>query len=1159
MKTRLKRLLSGVLALAMVFSLMPTSSMVAYAVESLVTLDKDTLSDGPITATVASTFGDCMAVVSNVNPVIIKAESGYKLTKIEFTSGVPYGFRFTTEYIRATPGNVTLTSGKATVANIESDTLTISSKDTACFSIDSITVYYEEDAPQHVHDWGDEDGVCTVCGYECTHDWSNEDGQCSICWMNCPHTEGIEDGKCKTCGADCKHNNWEPWITDPAYHTRYCSDCHKEDTNFHSWENSVCTVCSYGCPHESYNYDGKCTQCGKPCPHTNLTWEYDDKSHTGVCAACGVYEVSGDHEFVDGDCICGYENPHKATTTYGKDGTNHWFTCAVQGCTEHKFKETAHQLVEGACVCGVVCTHQWNSETGICNVCSMECPHFSYNENYACANCGKPCTHPVYNMVLGACQTCRKPCTHSWNATTGKCDVCAMSCKHDFDADHICTICGAKARIYMEDDTLYVLADGVNPNDYGQFSNSIKHIVFAEGVSSISYFGSMQNLETVTFSSTIRRINSSAFSYCYKLKKVSLNEGLETIPFDAFFGCSSLTDINFPSTLKTIKEYAFSDCSSLTDVTFPAALTSIGASAFQYCTSLKNVVIEHGVFVDHNTFGSCTGLESITFCNDPAQTTTIQGQPFYSCSSLKEVVLGASVKTIPGGMFYGCSNIEKLVIGNKDVVLNGSSFYNVGSQAKPATLILPEDWERDVPVEGQQWNSGWFVLACNHTNMTWNTDLYSHVGTCEDCGEYEVSGDHVYVDGVCVCGFEQAFADYLVNAAATVEAMAGEDDSQAVSDLIDAALEAIFAVEFDSTKSDEENQAVIDDIIAQLTSDIAAQKAAEELAERTEAYEDFKTDAIDTIEAMRTPDDSETVTNLIDNAEQEVENAEFDAEMTDEENQAVINNIINQLINDLKAQNVVCVSAKTVSVQNGTFHLALGGKLVGEYTFEAVSGGWAIKDETGYLTIVNGKLTHTDAPAAWEYKNGGFSMSFKTTTTVLLFFKTTKTTTYYLSGADSVSTSTVKAVLTETITANAHTFGALVNLKNGTHKHTCSACGEVETLNCVYDNDTHVCECGAYDPAFVNVKIDAVVEKVTSRYLLFFTRTTYRATITTAAEGTTVKKVEYSTNDGKSWKSGTSFTSSSAIEKFKVRVTDANGTVYNYTYPDDAVMVEVVE
>lgn len=83
----------------------------------------------------------------------------------------------------------------------------------------------------------------------------------------------------------------------------------------------------------------------------------------------------------------------------------------------------------------------------------------------------------------------------------------------------------------------------------------------------------------------------------------------------------------------------------------------------------------------------------------------------------------------------------------------------------------------------------------------------------------------------------------------------------------------------------------------------------------------------------------------------------------------------------------------------------------------------------------------------------------------------------------------------------------------------------------------------------VSVNADVKVTKTSSSSLLgkLFKIYNYTAVIDVNANGVDVKSVQYSTNN-KTWKNGTEYSKTSNISTLYVRVTDTNGTVYNFLY-----------
>ncbi len=104
------------------------------------------------------------------------------------------------------------------------------------------------------------------------------------------------------------------------------------------------------------------TACGEE--HKAVSdWSSNATHHWHACSVKDCKEHEGEKAFnyaehtgmEDHICdVCGYKE-HKATTTYGKDDTKHWFTCQIEGCKEH-FGEATHNYdaTTHECVCGKV-------------------------------------------------------------------------------------------------------------------------------------------------------------------------------------------------------------------------------------------------------------------------------------------------------------------------------------------------------------------------------------------------------------------------------------------------------------------------------------------------------------------------------------------------------------------------------------------------------------------------------------------------------------------------------------------------------------------------------------------------------------------------------------------------------------------------------------
>jgi len=208
-----------------------------------------------------------------------------------------------------------------------------------------------------------------------------------------------------------------------------------------------------------------------------------------------------------------------------------------------------------------------------------------------------------------------------------------------------------------------------------------------------------------------------------------------------------------------------------------------------------------------------------------------------------------------------------------------------------------------------------------------------------------------------------------------------------------------------------------------------------------------------------------------------------------------------------------------------------------------------------YLALEGGKLVVSDSAFAWTYSNGRFSSSSSSGSTgmswiEILFGIVNKSSTYYL-----VSSGNTVTVSTSNSSASAKFIAEVTGEHNyskakpvdGNHVSVCSNCGYEKTEIC---NDDNCVLCNAS----VNVSVSVTKSEPTHwlEILLGGGSSSYKASITTVANGTEVDSVEYSLN-GTTWTKGTSFTSKTEISSFSIRVNADNGLTYNYIYSNGSV------
>ena len=141
----------------------------------------------------------------------------------------------------------------------------------------------------------------------------------------------------------------------------------------------------------------------------------------------------------------------------------------------------------------------------------------------------------------------------------------------------------------------------------------------------------------------------------------------------------------------------------------------------------------------------------------------------------------------------------------------------------------------------------------------------------------------------------------------------------------------------------------------------------------------------------------------------------------------------------------------------------------------------------------------------------------------------------------------------------AHTFSQKWSKDSTHHWHAATCIHKDQKADYAEHTDSNKdgkCDkCGAkLSKPTAPVKISvSVKDKTETQYIGFWpfgyykNVKTYTATIKTEATGTKVTKVQYQLNGGR-WTTGTSVSSDKPINSLKVRVTDSNGKVYDYTY-----------
>ena len=125
-------------------------------------------------------------------------------------------------------------------------------------------------------------------------------------------------------------------------------------------------------------------------------------------------------------------------------------------------------------------------------------------------------------------------------------------------------------------------------------------------------------------------------------------------------GCRAdkLHDVRIPDTLKRIEASAFRFCFRLSRVVIPECVIAIGGSAFECCILLRSLTIPESVTeLGNGTFEACSALTSVSI---PHSLTEIRPHTFCACCSLTSCCIPESIMKIRAEAFARCRSFDLL-------------------------------------------------------------------------------------------------------------------------------------------------------------------------------------------------------------------------------------------------------------------------------------------------------------------------------------------------------------------------------------------------------------------------------------------------------------------------------------------------------------------
>jgi len=235
----------------------------------------------------------------------------------------------------------------------------------------------------------------------------------------------------------------------------------------------------------------------------------------------------------------------------------------------------------------------------------------------------------------------------------------------------------------------------------------------------------------------VTSIGYRAFYENRNITGITIPEGVTEIGKDAFYGCRAVF-IRIPSSVKTIESSAFSHCKYLEEIVVPEGVTMIEYYTFSNCDSLKKVVLPESVTqIGYQAFGSSKNLETInipegvteiparafwgcsfTHITIPGTVTAINDEAFEWCKSLEEIIIPDSVTKIGKNAFRGCTNLGSIVLPAGKIEIGEDAFKDT-AYTLAADRMMPESFDgaEDYRETGWQFPEGKKLF-------TSSTDMY---------------------------------------------------------------------------------------------------------------------------------------------------------------------------------------------------------------------------------------------------------------------------------------------------------------------------------------------------------------------------------------------------------------------------------------------------
>ena len=203
---------------------------------------------------------------------------------------------------------------------------------------------------------------------------------------------------------------------------------------------------------------------------------------------------------------------------------------------------------------------------------------------------------------------------------------------------------------------------------------SVQNVIIPDGIQKIGAFAFYKReIDTIQFSSSLKRIEALAFSDCKKIESLVFPDTLRWIGYLAFYKCSSVQEIWFSNNLEYIGEGAFDGC-SVRALILPDSIQEIGSGCFEGSQQLETVRWPANLkTISYQIFKDCTNLQTVDL---PEGLETIGAEAFLGCENLTQITLPSTLTTIGDDAFHGCEKLMDVMLPKSLQEIGSGAFFS---------------------------------------------------------------------------------------------------------------------------------------------------------------------------------------------------------------------------------------------------------------------------------------------------------------------------------------------------------------------------------------------------------------------------------------------------------------------------------------------------